>query len=138
EARRAEWEARRQEFANRMRENVSNFYNSKLETAGDAASQQRILAMEDYSNYMMDLFQQMRATEDEAERERLRAEMDSARDTMRTLVTDQQDQMLRDLAADMGVTSGSRQDEFVTRMRETMEDPFFRGEGMLGGGGGRR
>lgn len=138
EARRAEWAARRQEFANRMRENVSNFYSSQLEKAGDSASQQRILAMEDYSNYMMDLFQQMRATEDEEERDRLREEMDSARDTMRSLVDEQQDQMLRQLASEIGVNSGTRQDEFVSRMRETIEDPFFRAEGMLGGVGGGR
>ena len=134
-ARRAEWETRRQEFATRMRENVSSFFDSKLEQAGDAAAQQRILSMEDYSNYMMDLFQQMRATEDEEERDSLRTEMDTARETMRTLVTEQQDQMLRDLASDMGVRSGTRQDEFVTRMRTTMEDPFFQSQGMLGGGG---
>jgi hypothetical protein len=138
EARRAEWAARREEFATRMRDNVSEFFTNQMAQADDTASQERIKSMEEYSTYMMELFQQMRATEDEEEQAALREEMDAARDTMRTLVTAQQDDMLRDLANEMGVQSGTRQDEFVTRMRDTMESPFFRSPENVMGGGGRR
>ncbi len=138
EARRAEWAARREEFATRMRDNVSEFFTNQMAQADDTTSQERIKSMEEYSTYMMELFQQMRATEDEEEQATLREEMDAARDTMRTLVTAQQDDMLRDLANEMGVQSGTRQDEFVTRMRDTMESPFFRSPDNILGGGGRR
>jgi hypothetical protein len=133
-----EWQARREEFANRARERIADFATRQLERANDPASQQRVLAMEEYSNYMMDLMQEMRAAANDEQREQLREEMRTARESMQTLVTQQQDHLLRQTAQNFGITNASKQEEFVQAMRSTMQDPFFRSPdgGMMGVGRG--
>lgn len=143
--RREEWDARRREFAGRMRETMNQFLEDRIAASQDPAERQRLASIGEYADYMMELRDQMRAAETEEDRERVREAMGQAADTMRTLVQDQQNQVMRQALASQGVTDTQKQDEMLSAMREAQSSPFFRipfgfgppgsGEGGFGDGG---
>lgn len=145
-----EREARRQEFAARARQRIDEMTAAEMAKTSDAAAQQRLAALNEQLNYMMDLTQSMREAQTEEERQVLRDSMAQARDTIRELSEQQQDYMLRQLASQFGITSPAVQDQFIASLRETQDAPFFQGPraftrggwggfpgGGFGGGGGQ-
>lgn len=122
-----------------FRAGIDQFYDEAIAATTAPEAQERLALLQDYTNQMMDLRQQMRTTEDPAARQALEDEVDALRDEMRPIMRDQQDQMLRDAAANSGVTDPKTQAQLIEAFRDTIRSPFFmqdRGFGRGGGGGG--
>ncbi len=135
-------EERRQAFG-RMRERMDEFMLDQANNAPDKEAQNRIAQIAEYQQYQADLRQQLAETEDDAEREGLREELREAQDASTGLIREQQDALIRDVAASYGIKGDDAVAQFTTDLRATMENPFFRmgwsfGGGGPGGGGGRR
>lgn len=129
-------EERRQAFEE-MRDRMDEFMLDQAQAAPSKAAQDRIAQIAEYQQYMADLRQQMSETEDETEREELRAELREVQDASTGLVREQQDSLIRDVAATYGIKDEDAVAQFTNDLRATMENPFFR-MGGFGGGGGRR
>lgn len=131
-----------EERAAEFRAGIDQFYADAIAASTSPESQERLVLMQDYTNQMMDLRQQMRAAEDPDARQALQDEFNAARDDMRALTREQQNQMLREAAASSGVTDPKKQAQLIESLRETIKSPFFmqdrgfgRGGGGFGGGG---
>jgi hypothetical protein len=140
--RRAQWEQRRREFAARIRERVGDFLQAEMDATGDPNVQDRLEAMGEYVDYYMELRVALRAAETEEEKEELRGTLADATQTMRELLTEQQDEILRDVLSEQGITAGQKQEEFIAALRQAQSSPFFRGPFPMGdyaqrGGGGQ-
>lgn len=128
-----------EERAAEFRAGIDTFYEEAIAASTEPETQERLAALQDYTNRMMDLRQQMRAAEDPAARQALEDELDALRDEMRPLVREQQDHLLREAAAASGVTDRKVQTQLIDAMRDTMRSPFFMDErGFRRGGGGGR
>ena len=135
---RGDWQARgeeRREFAQQMRENVQGYLAGEFERATDPAARERLQAMTEYTDHMFDLRRQMSETEDPEEREALHEEMHQAGQEARSLVEEQRNEILRQVASSFGVKP-DEQDEFGSAMRAAMESPFFRMSPFMFSGGG--
>ena len=133
-------DAQRTEFAQRMRQSVNDFYAQQIAQTKDADARKRLQAMQEYTDYLTQLRESERAAQTEEEREAIRTTMRDTFDAIRTLREQQQDYMLRQLAADYGVTSTAKQDELIESLQNLQSSPFFRfgggGPGGYGGGPG--
>ncbi len=140
--RRAKWEQRRREFAARIRERVGDFLQAEMDATGDPNVQDRLEAMGEYVDYYMELRAALRAAETEEEKEELRGTLADATQTMRELLTEQQNEILRDVLSEQGIAAGQKQDEFIAALRQAQSSPFFRSPFPMGdyaqrGGGGQ-
>ena len=115
---RAEREERIREYVAQARERTNNFFADQLEQAQDPAARERLGAISDYYDYMLDLNRQMREAGTEEDREALAQEMHEARDVYRRMVGEQQEQMVRDIIANSGVTNPQKQDELIKAVKE--------------------
>ncbi len=132
QTRREEWRAERDERVADFRERMQGYFDEAMQQAPDAAVKNRIAAINEYSDYTMDLMREMRTAETEEERQAIREELGATWEASRALVREQQDYLLKETLKVNGVTNAQQQDRLVQAMRQTMEDPFFR---MPGGGG---
>ncbi len=130
-------EARR-EFMAQIRERSMGFLQDRIDSTTDPVVQDRLAAIGDYLDYMMDLGAQMREAETEEERDALRESMGQTRDEFQTLVRQQQEFMARELAEEYGITSTGEQDEFIASLNGMRQSPFFSSPMMQGGFGGPR
>jgi DNA polymerase III gamma/tau subunit len=133
---RGEWSAER---GAQFREMANQFYDDAIAQGGTPEVQERLSALRDYSNQMMDLREQIRSAEDGPAKDALREEMDLLRDEMKPLMREQQDYLLRQAAQNAGVTDARTQQQLTNTIRDTIRSPFFtmgNGPGQ-GGGGGR-
>ncbi|MDZ4861653.1 MAG: hypothetical protein SGI88_21990 [Candidatus Hydrogenedentes bacterium] len=139
QARMEEWRQEREQRGAEMRQRMDEFMANEIQNAPDKATQDRLAAMNDYSQGMMDLFQQMRDAETDEERDAIRAQLQENGTAARELVREHQDQLMRQSLTQSGVTDASAQDAAMQSLRQTMEGPFFRGPmaGMGGWGGDR-
>lgn len=126
----------RMDFTQRMNERMQGYYEAEAAKTNDPAVQQRLATLRDQSTYMMDVMQRMRDTMDEQERAQLQEEFQQVRANVSTLVQEQQDYMLRQVAIQSGVTDPQKQEALMNSLRETQESPFFRSPMMSWGGGG--
>lgn len=133
----AQREERRQEFATRMRQRVDEMFGAEMAKSNDPVVQERLTALNEQVQYMMDLRQQMRDAQTDEDREVLRQTIDQTRDNIRTLTEQQQEYMLRQLAAQSGITSTNAQDQFIAGLRDVQQSPYFN-PGLMGGGFGGR
>ena len=133
---RAARQAREQEFRTRARERVDGFFEAEYGGATDAAVQDRLVRMEENTNYLMDLREAMREAESDEERQQLRQDFGETTAALRDLVVEQQDYMLRTLAEEHGIKGAEQQEAFVASMREVQSSVYFRPERMIWGMGG--
>lgn len=137
--RRAEWTQRREEWGNEFRTRTETFFSDAVANSVDPVEQERLLAMQDYLGAMQDLRQQMGEATTEAAEETIREAMRENGDAMQSLVKEQQQHILSQVASEYGVTKPREQRQLAGAMQEAMESPFFWGGRMFGGGygGGR-
>ena len=136
------WRAQRDQFRDRM----DTFMSTEMAKAKDQASRERLAALQEHFDYSAELMQQMRDAETDEERQAIREALGESQEARHSLLREQQDQMLRDLAASNGIKDTQQQQAFADAIRDTMSSPFFtmsggmpmRGGGFFGGGGGRR
>lgn len=120
-----EREARRQEFATRMQENMSNFFTGELEKSNTPEMQERLVALEQKTQEMMDLRSQMRAAQTEEERQALGQAFGETMSAARDIMQEQQGDMLGAIANQFGITKESDQAAFEQAVRSAMESPMF-------------
>ena len=120
-----EREARRQEFTTRMQENMSNFFTGELEKSNTPEMQERLVALEQKTQEMMDLRIQMRAAETDEEREALGQVFGETMSAAREIMQEQQGDMLGALANQFGITKEADQAAFEQAVRSAIESPFF-------------
>lgn len=116
-------------------ERVRSFFDDAFERAPSRESQERIAAIEAYTQDAMELMRNWRGASEE-EREVLREQMGSMRDAMRDLMREEHDARVREVAARMGVEDARQQQALANAIREVQSDPLFRGGGWTGGRGG--
>ncbi len=120
-----EREARRQEFATRMQENMSNFFTGELEKSATPEMQERLVTLEQKTQEMFDLRNQMRAAETEEEREALGQAFGETMAAAREIMQEQQGDMLGAIANQFGITKEADQAAFEQAVRSAMESPMF-------------
>jgi len=131
--RREQWQKEREERSAEFRGRMEGFFDEAMQKTTDPAARNRIAAINEYSNYTMDLFRAIRDADSDEERDQIRQDLAITFDETRTLVRDQQDYLISETLKENGVSDPQKQQALVSAVRETMEDPFFR---MPGGGGG--
>lgn len=136
EEERAARQAREQEFRTRVRERVGGFFEAEYGGATDATVQDRLVRMEENTNYLMDLREAMREAESDEERQQLRQDFGETAAALRDLVVEQQDYVLRTVAEEHGIKGAEQQEAFVASMREVQSSIYFRPERMIWGMGG--
>lgn len=132
---RAEWEARREEMVATARDRQNQFMADAIAKADSPEEAARLALLQDNMNAMANMMEQYRQLETDEEREAYREAMAKNRDNIQSLVREQQDDMMRDVAKGYGITDPAKQDEFVAAMRETQSNPMFRSPAMTMGGG---
>lgn len=120
-----EREARRQEFATRMQENMSNFFTGELEKSSTPEMQARLVALEEKTLEMMDLRSQMRDASTDEERQALGQAFGETMSAAREIMQEQQGDMLNAIASQFGISKESDQVAFEQAVRSAMESPFF-------------
>lgn len=134
-AEQAEREARRAEFRQRFQERVDTFFEEQYARARTAEEQERIALMQEYSQYAMDLRGAMRDAETDEERQALGEQFRDTWTALRDLRDEQQAAMVRDVAAEYGIT-GANQQAFTDAVLRLQESPFFNPGAAMGGRGG--
>lgn len=149
-----EREARRQEFAAQMQDNLTSFFTGELDKSSTPEMKERLVTLETQVYDMMELRRQMRDVEDEAEREALRQAFSDTMAAAEATMKDQQRDMIDAIAAQFDITSSADKQAFQSAVRAAVKSPFFndnpssifwsagrgdggRGEGGPGGGPGR-
>jgi len=135
EEQRAERQQRWQAFREQMQAQRESFFQTQLDASPSRESQDRVKAIWEYSDYMRELRDAMRQAETDEERQALRQSMEETGQIVRDLTRDQQDFMVRELAAQHGITSKGDQDAFVSAVRDLQSNPLFQGYGGRGGRG---
>lgn len=120
-----EREARRQEFATRMQENMSNFFTGELEKSSTPEMQARLVALEEKTLEMMDLRSQMRDAATDEERQALGEAFGETMAAAREIMQEQQGDMLGAIASQFGISKESDQVAFEQAVRAAMDSPFF-------------
>lgn len=120
-----ERQARREEFAARMQENMANFFTGELEKSSTPEMQERLVALEQKTQEMMDLRSQMRAAETDEERDALGVAFGETMSAAREIMQEQQDDMLGAIANQFGITKESDQAAFEQAVRSAMDSPMF-------------
>jgi len=144
EEREARREERRQEWEDRMaerREDMRDRLNQAIENADDPESRDRMTAVSEYSEYIMELREQMRNADD-AQREALMEEMRDAGREVRGLIEEQQQHNVLRVAEQYGITDEAEARALVESLDEAQSTDILgggRGGGIpgLGGRGGR-
>ena len=121
----------------RMQQRFAESVNERWENTDDPGRKDRIALFAEHQQYLMDLRMSMASTEDEAERESIRADMRAAGDEFRQVVRGEQDKLIADLGDRFGI-EGEDVDEFHSTMRYMLSDPAFTSAGFGGRRGGPR
>lgn len=147
-----EREARRQEFMERIQENMTDFFTGELEKSRTPAMQDRLVALENQAYAMFELRSEMREAETEADRDALRQAYRETEQVARDLMADQQREMIGAIAAQFGISNRRDQAAFEQAVQTAVSSPLFSdnpnalfwgamrsgGPGRFGGGPGRR
>ena len=140
EQRREEWRAQRQEFATQMQTRMTDFLAQQYDSAPDIETRQRMSDISANLNAMMELRGLMEAAATDEERDKLREELRRTQDTTRALMREQQQEVMANAAASLGLTTEEERQAYEESLRQVMQSPFTWGAMMGGGfnrGGGR-
>ena len=128
-------EERRRAYMDAFRQRMSDFLTERIDASTDAAEKQRIASIGEYAQSLMEQRRLLRDAETEEERRVVFETMQQNADVLRSMVEEQQDQVMRDSLERQGITSTSEQDAIISAYKESQEDPFFRGPFSFFGGG---
>ncbi len=130
--------ARREEFVDRMRNGMVDRWDREWETA-TPESKERITAIANYEQDLMDIMGGMRSAETDEERAVIIEEMRTTREAMNQTMKDEQNAQLSNLAEKYGVSDPEKLDQFVRETKKTLSSPIFQSNqrGGFGGGGPR-
>lgn len=131
-------ERRRQQFEQwreRFQGQARGMWDEQFAMIDDPVALESLEALSEWRDYQRELGRQLREMESEEDRNAVIAEMREARWNAQQLVNEQQSSVLRTFAEKMGITGDANQDQFVDQLRETLQNPFFRMERALVGGG---
>lgn len=128
----------REQFVNRMRDGMVNRWTEEWEKA-PPASKERITAISDLQQNLMDTSMAMRNAETDEERAALREELESTRAVLRETISTEQDAQLAQVARDAGINDDKAVAQFVKETRSVLSGPVFQsgGPGSFGSRGGR-
>ena len=128
----------REQFANRMRDGMVNRWAEEWEKA-PLASKERITAISDLQQLLMDTSMAMRDAETDEERAVLREELESTRRVLRETISIEQTAQLAQVARDAGIQDDKAIAQFVEETRSVLSGPVFQsgGSGGFGSRGGR-
>lgn len=132
ERRRQQAEEWRSRFAGQARE----MFDRQFAMTDDPAALESLAALNEWREYQQSLRQELRSVESEEDRNAILTEMEEARRNSQQLVHDQQDSLLRTFAEEHGISGETELGAFNDQLREVLQNPFFRMERMLVGGGG--
>lgn len=136
EEQRAEWEARRQEFAAIAQQRMADMMAEAIANAKNPREAERLAAMQEHMNHLGTLFGEMRLLETDEEREAYREAIGQTRDTIRNLADQQQRSDLRAVARDFKIPD-DQQEAFFEALEAARENPITRSPFLTGGGRGR-
>lgn len=132
---RAQLEERLRDGLNQMRNRLAENLNAEMQKTSDPAAQDRLTQIQTYTDYNLDLFQELREATTDEQREALRQELSDNQNYVNALRQEQQNYMLSEIARQYGVNNS---EGFINSIQETMRNPMFRGgSGGFGGFGGR-
>lgn len=124
---------RRAQMRENFRQGVNAFLSDRISQSPDPAEQQRLAALAEYSDYLIDLRSQMRDAETPEARDALEQEYETALSEVRQVVDEQQRSMIVNMAQSYGITTTEQQDAFVESVNNLMDDPLLRSTRMLTG-----
>lgn len=137
-------EERRRSYMDNYRQRMTDFMRAEIEASNDPAEKQRIASISEYMESLMDQRRLLREAQTDEERQAVFDTMRENAGVLRSMVEEQQDEVVRDSLERQGITSRSEQDAVIQAYKEAQDDPFFqgpftffggRGYGMRGGGG---
>ena len=129
-------EDRRSSYMDEYRQRMNDFLDAHRLHANDPAEKQRIASIGEYMQSLMDQRRLLRDAQTDEEREAIFDTMRQNGEVLRSMVAEQQDQVMRDSLARQGVTSRTEQDAIIAAYKEAQDDPFFSGPFTFFGGGG--
>lgn len=127
--------AERRDFRAVARRRIGEFLQAELDRTTDPVAQERIKALGEYTDYMMDLWRQRSEAQTDEERDQADQALAQAGETVRSLVQEQQDALLRSVASEYGIKDPEQQKAFIASLRETQSSAFFRMPMPFWGGG---
>ncbi len=130
-------EDRRRSYADDYRTRMNDFFSNEIEASTDPDEKARLASISEYSQSLMEQRQLLRDAQSDEERQAIFETMRQNGDTLRSMVEEQQDQVLRDALARQGVSGRAQQDGIIGAYKEAQRGPFFSGPFTFFGGGGR-
>lgn len=116
---------------------MSDFLSNEIEASTDPAEKARLASISEYMQSLMEQRQLLRDAQSDEERQAIFETMRQNGDTLRSMVEEQQDQVLRDALARQGVSGRAQQDGIIGAYKEAQRGPFFSGPFTFFGGGWR-
>jgi hypothetical protein len=136
EERREEWRTRRQEITAQMQARMTDFLAQQYDTAPDLATRQRMSDISTHLNAMNELRALLDKAETDEERAKLEEELQQTQDATRSLLREQQQEVMANAAENLGLTTEEEQQAYAESVRQVMQSPFTWAPMMGGGGGG--
>lgn len=128
-----------EEFMNRMRGRMVDMWTEEWENASPE-SKERITAISDYQQELMDGRLAMREAETDADREAIRASLEETEALLRETVSAEQRARIQELTTAYDLNTPEGIDAFISDTRQLMRSPIFNVGGDWGRGsrGGQR
>lgn len=126
---RAKMEAKVAEYFARVREGKNNFYAERVARTKNPEAAERLSAMAEWTDYVLELQGQLKTSEPGEEREALMLALQDARTQEQTLIREQQLYELNELAARNGITDPAQRQRVAEDILRTTQGPFFAGRG---------
>lgn len=130
-------EDRRRGYMDEFRQRMSDFLTAEIEASTDPAEKARIASISEYMQSLMEQRQLLRDAQTDEERQAVFDTMRQNGETLRSMVEEQQDQVLRESLERQGISSRAQQDGIIAAYKEAQNDPFFTGPFTFFGGGRR-
>lgn len=122
--RREQWRERVDERISSMRAELQETMDERIRSTNDPAARRRLAEIAEYSQDLFDWGRLIREAEGE-ERDAYRQHMRETTSHVRSLVEEQREHMLRDLASEYGITDPQQQRSFLRQLERTQSDEFF-------------
>lgn len=130
-------EDRRRGYMDEFRQRMSDFLTAEIEASSDPAEKARLASISEYTQSLMEQRQLLRDAQTDEERQAIFDTMRQNGETLRTMVEEQQDQVMRESLERQGISSRAQQDGIIAAYKEAQNDPFFTGPFTFFGGGRR-
>ena len=106
-------EERRRSYMDNYRQRMTDFMRAEIEASNDPAEKQRIASISEYMQSLMDQRRLIREAQTDEERQAVFDTMRENAGVLRSMVEEQQDEVVRDSLERQGITSRSEQDAVI-------------------------